>query len=465
MASRALLGALISFGMLLPAEAAAAPEPYTLVTPAADDARVAEAVRFRSGFGLRADVAFVRETILDTLSYSTEPYGIPLSAAEIAEMLRRGAIQNAMDAALDVARTRPDFAGAYLDQQRRGRPVFLFTSDRSSLLPELEQALPGGSDPQVGVAARTELELLALKDRIVGDLPELWSDGIRVAQVGVDIEQNTVFAGVINFSDAALGQIKDRYGEYVVVTTGQVVESDVCEASNNCRPIKGGISMNPTGNPVPQCTSGFVVKRTDTATLAILTAGHCIQVNGGRDQAWQHNAQGFGRALYETWVPGGSGTADVGLITIQSPDVAIMTNKNQMRRTNGSVANVTSVASPVQNGQACRVGLTSGHDCGMITVVTQSNLSEVNGWQDMTVTETTRVNFDSSGGDSGGPVFFYPGGGTCCTPVTALGTHVHSEPDATGDEGWFSSYSRGRSAYAALFPGGQTYNLCLTASC
>jgi len=94
-----------------------------------------------------------------------------------------------------------------------------------------------------------------------------------------------------------------------------------------------------------------------------------------------------------------------------------------------------------------------------------ANLSEVAGWQSMNVLHTAVVNFDSLGGDSGGPVFFYPGGGTCCSPVTALGTHVHSETGAGANEGWFSPYSRGRAAYADLFPAGHTFNLCLTATC
>jgi hypothetical protein len=191
-----------------------------------------------------------------------------------------------------------------------------------------------------------------------------------------------------------------------------------------------------------------------------------MQVHGGFDQAWQHNAQGFGRALYETWEPGGTGDADVGLISIQSPDVALMTSKNQMRRTNGSVANVTSyTVNPVQGGQACRVGANSGHDCGIITASDVSHVSAAAGWASMTVLHTVEVNFDSLGGDSGGSVFYYPGGGTCCTPVRALGVHVHSL-DPEDSTGWFSPISTGRSDYDAIpSPVNYTYDICLGAAC
>jgi len=53
----------------------------------------------------------------------------------------------------------------------------------------------------------------------------------------------------------------------------------------------------------------------------------------------------------------------------------------------------------------------------------------------MNVLHTAVVNFDSLGGDSG------------------------------ANEGWFSPYSRGRAAYADLFPAGHTFYLCLTATC
>jgi len=427
---------------------------------------VADAVRFRAEYGLASGVEFVRETLRDTARYSAEPYGVPLSGAEIGELLRRGEVQNAMDSALEIARSRPDFAGAYLDQLNRGRPVFLFTSDAKDFVPALASRLPSGADPQVAVVERTEQVLVDLKARVEGDLTELWELGVRVAHVGVDVPDNTVEVGLLDLGADSVAAVKQRYGEHVEVVAGTIGQADVCDASNNCRPIKGGISINPTGIAPEQCTSGFVVKRTDTSTLAILTAGHCIEYWGGYDVAWQHNSQGFGRALYETWKPGGTGAADVGLITIQSPDVALMTNKNHMRRTNGSLASVTNVASPVAGGSVCRVGLRSGHDCGTIIVPNEGNWSETPDGRKMWVSNTTRVSFDSSGGDSGGPVFFYPGGGTCCTPVTALGTHVHSKPDGTtGAYGWFSPYFTGRNDYAAMFPAGHTYNICLTASC
>ena len=53
-----------------------------------EEATVEEAIRFRQAFGFPADLATVQSARLDEASYSDEPYGVPLSDAEVAEMLR-----------------------------------------------------------------------------------------------------------------------------------------------------------------------------------------------------------------------------------------------------------------------------------------------------------------------------------------------------------------------------------------
>lgn len=466
MAPVLMLGAIILIGSAT-APFAFAEDVETPFAASAVTTTEAEAMRFRQSFGFQADAAFVRATLLDRATYSSEAFGVPLSKAEVAEMFRRARIQSAMDDAIEHARTLPGFAGAYLDQQHGGRPVFMFTSASPLLQTELSALVPDGADAQVVGASRTEEELAALKSHIEADV-ESWSKkGVQVVRVAIRTSLNTVRIGVTGLTADVEASLKEAYGADVVVFETTIAQSDVCDSTNNCRPMKGGISINHTGGVAGECTSGFVVERTDNAALAILTAGHCIQVHGGFDQAWQHNSQGFGRALYETWEPGGTGDADVGLITIQSPDVALMTNKNQMRRTNGSVANVTSYQlNPLEGAQACRVGHKSGHDCGQITDSDVGHWSEVTGWSSMWVTQTAEVNFDSLGGDSGGPVFYYPGGGTCCTPVRALGTHVHSALDPADNMGWFSPIYVGRSDYDLIpSPVNYTYDICLAASC
>ncbi len=113
-----------------------------------------------------------------------------------------------------------------------------------------------------------------------------------------------------------------------------------------------------------------------------------------------------------------------------------------------------------------RYGRTSGTDNGLINGLYASRQSCVGPPlnQCMEVTKTIRVDFDSTGGDSGGPVWYYvflPGG---TTAVIAMGTHVHSDDD--DDEtpyGWYSPIDVGAAQYLANWA--YSYTLCVTASC
>ncbi len=76
----------------------------------------------------------------------------------------------------------------------------------------------------------------------------------------------------------------------------------------------------------------------------------------------------------------------------------------------------------------------------------------------MTVRKTAGVDFDSTGGDSGGPVFAVaPSGGI--NRIT-LGTHVHSDPDNQASaHGWYSPQDVGRAVYDSVTPGAP-YEIC-----
>lgn len=102
----------------------------------------------------------------------------------------------------------------------------------------------------------------------------------------------------------------------------------------------------------------------------------------------------------------------------------------------------------------CRSGRTSGWDCGTIVrknvtkpscVLTDCRLIDY----------TVEVDFDSKGGDSGGPVHI---------SNNALGTHVDSElPDGPGKHGWYSPLDFARSTYYDVT--GLSYNVCTSSDC
>jgi hypothetical protein len=79
---------------------------------------VDHAIKFRESVGLRAGRSFVEATYQDRLSME-----------EAADMKARVKVQNSLGDAQDYARGRDSYGGVYVDQQRGGLPVFLFTGD------------------------------------------------------------------------------------------------------------------------------------------------------------------------------------------------------------------------------------------------------------------------------------------------------------------------------------------------
>ncbi len=457
---------MVAMGVGMPSNMATAASQTSTATPDPEETATAqEAAQFRRTFGLDAAPELVRDAAVDTATYSTWPYGVPLSKAEIAEMGRRSQVQKAVARLVPHALTLPGYAGVYLDQLAGGQPVFLFTDTLAGTSrDEIGGLLPAGTSFRVQAASRTENELLEQQQRIEAELPAIWASGIDVVRVAVKTSQNRLRIGVRDLAESERQELLARYGADLDVFEDGMAQSDACPATNDCRPIKGGISINHAGGSAGECTSGFIV-RGSNGSLYMLTAGHCIETTGGYDIVWRHNNDGFGRARRETWIPGGTGSADVGLITIDSSEQSLMTNKNEMRRTNNSVVTVIGVdliAPGIEGSQACRVGRTSGHDCGVVSEWKVGRASKVSGYSQMWVTDSTTVNFDSLGGDSGGPVFYYDNGGTT-GPVAVLGTHVHSEEGSGANEGWFSGFFEGSSNYNALW--GISYWPCMDAAC
>ena len=428
----------------------------------------ADAIRFRTSFGLDAGDDFVRETF-DDPRYSTDAYGVPLSQSEVDELLRRAWVETRLDqGAHEFAARQPGFAGVQLDQQRGGRPIFRFTQEPSTEVVEtLASMLPDDANLEVLAATRTLAELQELKALVEAERLEWGDAGIDVVRVSYRPSLNAVRIGIHEWSREAEARLQGRYGASTIVYEAPPAHADSC-GPTSCWPMKGGIGIYATGNnpAAPDCTSGFVVKRTDTGVLGMLTAGHCLDYHGPEGHGWRHDGTAFGPALKDTWVNGGQSNADVGLIWIQSGPASQMTQKNQMRRTASSIANVNAYQIGVVEGtQACRMGWKSLHDCGVVQDPDVGHSSPVQGWGAMWVVHTAEINIDSQGGDSGGSVFKYPGGGTCCSPVTALGTHIHSQDPPDEDLSWFSPYWIGRAAYDAIPGVTYTYQICLNATC
>ena len=424
----------------------------------------AKAIHFRETFGFSSDLALVQIAELDEAHYSSDDWGVPLSEQELADMDGRMYVQGSLSDAMAYALEEPDFGGAYIDQHAQGLPIYQFTSELDRHRSELTNKLPNDVAFRVDQAERTLAELLEQQAKIDAERKALSNSGVVVVETA--ILTDSVLVGVDGLTKDVEEVLTSKFGPGLTFEDARPALADTCYNGSNCRPIKGGIKLEPDGDAGKYCTSGFVVKRTDTHALALLTAGHCT-AQFPFDKLYRHNGDSFGRAREETFAANYTRPADVGLISIFSAEADLITNANWMHRGAGEVFNVVRLEPgdyQVIGMAVKRYGVTSGTDAGAINAGYANRLSCLPSGLCMTVTQTRRVDFDSTGGDSGGPYWYphYTGGSN----VVAIGTHVHSE-DETQDPppwyGWYSPIDKGAAGFDALWP--YTYTLCITASC
>lgn len=245
------------------------------------------------------------------------------------------------------------------------------------------------------MAARTYKELSDVNERIAASWDQLKADGIDIVRAGIRTDVNVVEIGVNGLTPATSKQLEADFGPGIVVVEDHVAQADACVSISNCRPMKGGLKI--TRSASVWCTSGFAVKALNTNGIKLLTAGHCIDVNGGSGAVWSHNSDSFGTAQEDTWNSGSTRNGDVGLIGLYSSEVPA--TKNQIYTTGTTVKTVAGWDSAQFVGdQSCRVGATWGLDCGVINVVNVTRASTVSGVGTMTVQHTNQVSFDSTGG-------------------------------------------------------------------
>jgi hypothetical protein len=422
---------------------------------------IQRATTFRETFGFPAHRSLVEQAESDA-NYSSELYGVPLSAAEIVEMQRRIGVERAAQPAVDFASKRSDWAGWYIDQRDKGIPVFMFASGDGDLVAGIADLMPG-TRFRVESADRTWEELLETQRRIDQATDRLVASGIDLTMTGIDVRANRVDVGIDGLTADDKVILTKEFGEGLSFRDEAPAVSDACTGSTgtlNCRPIKGGLRMNNSvgGNG---CTSGFNVRRSaNGAQLAVLTAGHCIAGHPVNTD-WNHNGSRFGESKYHTWGP--ESPADVGIIGID-PD-ELPTNANRLWLYSAStccgydVTYQTPDVYQTASVQACAYGSYSNNArCGVIGPdVNVRHRSPAWGVINY-ITGTNEYSIDMILGDSGGPIYQILSG----TARAALGTHVHSTDGSSG-YGWYSPFGRGKSEYAAQTT--DSYVLCVTPSC
>jgi N-acetylneuraminic acid mutarotase len=426
--------------------AMAAPAPGT--PPSA--AQLDSAAAFRQKLGFRADRAYVAASFARQ-GFTKARWGVPLDAAEAAEVGRRARLQQDAGRALNEWAEQPGTAGAYFDHGAKGAPVFLTTRDPATAKGALARSMPDGANARFVRVAHSMADLLATQDRVNADMDTGALAGLGVTSTAIDARANTVVVGVAADTDAVRDALAARYGDAVTATFELPAQGgDACSSRDDCSPAKAGIEIVSSYNG-NNCTMGFLARVVGSGEARVLTAGHCIGKSGGTgtSRKWSHDGITTW-AEFSTWADGAD--ADVGVLTADGS--AISGSRNLLYRASASdvvpVSGLATNAQQVQGGLICRAAAVSGHKCGTIELTNRTK--DVDG---RTIDHQWVVDFDACPGDSGAPYYLNN---------TAYGSHSDSsfgcEPST--NQAWYSPIQWMLDVLEAK---GHPMALCVTAAC
>ena len=323
---------------------------------------------------------------------------VPLANPGAAEVQKRAKLQTSLGRAFREAASDPDSAGAYLDDD--AVPVFLTAGDSSKLRRAVVSHIPDHVASRFERVRNSTRELKALQGRINKDLRagKLQDDGIT--STAIDTRANAIVVGSSRVTDALRSKLVKAYGEGVLLAFEAPSEGgDACASRKSCPPAKAGLEIRSTYN-TNVCTTGPIVRVAASSALRILTAGHCLALNGGTGttRKWTHNGSSVGWSEYYAWSNGTN--ADVGLI---NPNTTPVTgDRNLLYRASGTdivgLRGWKPTAEQVQGSVVCRAGAASGYICG--TVILTDRTKDVDG---RSIDHQWVVNYDACPGDSGAP--------------------------------------------------------------
>ena len=364
--------------------------------------------RFRTSVGLPSGAALIEDSIADHSRYSNLDWGVPLTRAEAAELWRRNELQTGSDKAVDYALAQADFSGMYWDQKNGGTGIFKFTGDLKKHEAAIVSRVPQGQVVEVTKAPMTLKDMQAIADDVFRDADGLAEQGILISSVRVDPVSEKVLVGL---REAAAGAKQTLVSMYDTELIGTFVEggisADACSGQFDCgdppsEPWKGGIRIKSAFND-GKCTSSFLARQNSNNNLVMVTAGHCLGLNGGAGRTWYHNDhRNIGQSL-SGWTWANGATSDVGWIDVSNPgDVS---PKNEFLAEDASDIKQIQWVRPNDYQQVglliCRSAVDSGYWCGKILGRNVSS-RDVDGRD---IVNLYTADFDAIPGDSGGIYF------------------------------------------------------------
>ncbi len=357
-----------------------------------NDGSLAAAWSFRHALGFNTDADYLA-TVAASDDATTE-FGVPLTPDEAREIRRRNAVLDSAASLVKAVYSNPsEFAGVWLDHLAGGVLVVAVTSEYGLYLAEQHGASAVGAE--IRQVAHPYAELAGLADRIGAQQDALRASGAAITGWYVDEIHNRVQVDLASATPEARAIVADRFGPAVAVGEASFVDV-TCNYISSCTPWRGGIDIQrPFTGGTEYCTSGFTARPTgSSSTRYLLTAGHC------GSGLWKHAGTTIGTTTRNSldltspisdsqripMSPAGQGTPyNVIYLTTSVTASPITSQVNQVDATLGTTL--------------CAAGRGSGYRCGIITArAYQHNVAGK-------IMYSTRADFGSAGGDSGGPVF------------------------------------------------------------
>lgn len=229
-------------------------EPTETPAPAASltEFELTEARRFRADFGLRTDEAWIRAVAADPASAEGKAmYGVPLTAEEFAEIVRRSQASDVIKAVVvPYGLANPeDYAGAWIDHQHGGRFVVQFSGQIEKHRAALYAKISPDANFEVRAVEFSTAELQELAAKLMDPANEAWFATIPASLQGYGpgVSSNRLHIKISSANPNAAALIEQHFGWQGVAE----VESDGTGALMLPRGTLRVRATNQQGLPVP----------------------------------------------------------------------------------------------------------------------------------------------------------------------------------------------------------------------
>jgi hypothetical protein len=191
------------------------PSPSFEVLPDGLDPELEQAIRLRRGYGMRADLAYVREVATDPRATNME-YGVPLYPEEFEETQGRfNDSQALIPGIVGYTQQHPDeFGGVYVDEATHTGVVTLWTAHLAEHAAAIRALVGPDARVAFGLVKYPERDLRELQDQITKEWRAAWLKAIpaEMQGVGVDIHASYVEVEVSSANPDAAAIVEAHFG-------------------------------------------------------------------------------------------------------------------------------------------------------------------------------------------------------------------------------------------------------------